>query len=128
MGSRMKTSVIGIIFFVGVLLIMLPDISEVPEERMTSISMTMCISDIRKNIKSDLEKGRSIKTDYKNNCPQLISKLDIQKDGSIEMFNQANKINLSFKPALAEGKVKWSCSGTPNDFVPKACRQKSQSK
>jgi len=124
MNSRMKISIIGIVFFVGVLLILLPDISEVPEEKMTSVSMAMCISDMRIDIKKDMEQGRPVKTDYKNTCPQLISKLNVDESGKIEIFNQTQQINLSFQPVMLNGKVKWSCRGTPAEFVPRACRKK----
>lgn len=124
MNSRMKISIIGIIFFVGMLFILLPDISEVPEERMASLSMAMCINEIRAGIKTNIEQGKPVKTDYKNKCPQLISKLGVKRNGRIEMFNQTHKISLSFEPVLIEGKVKWSCRGTPDKFVPKACRER----
>lgn len=124
MSRRMLMSLISIIFFIGILLLLLPDIHEVPEERMASVAMAMCVTDIKIAISADLKKGKTIKTSYENKCPKLISKLIVRGDGNIEMFNPTYRIQLSLKPTLRDGVVKWSCQGKPDTFVPKACRTK----
>ena len=115
-------SLIGIVIFIGILLLLLPDIQEVPEERMASIAMAMCVTDIKTAISADIKKGKTIKTNYENKCPKLISKLSVHEDGNIETFNPTYRIHLSFKPTVQDGVVKWSCQGKPDAFVPKACR------
>jgi len=119
-------SLIGIIFFIGVLLLLLPDIQEVPEERMASTAMAMCVVEIKIGIGADLKEGKQIKTDYENKCPSLISKLNVHGDGKIEMFNPTYQIHLSIMPALRDGVVSWSCYGQPAEFVPRACRVKKE--
>jgi len=118
-------SLVGITIFIGLLLIMLPDFGEVSQERMTSASMTMCLRKVRAGIRSDLEKGNTVKTDYEIKCPKLISKLAVHSNGKIEVSNPTHGIQLSFEPVLKEGKVVWSCEGTPAEFVPTSCRQKT---
>jgi hypothetical protein len=118
----MKMSLIGMVIFIGILLLLLPDIQDVPEERMASVAMAMCVADIKIAISADLKKGKKIKTNYENKCPKLISKLSVREDGNIETFNPTYRIQLLFKPILKDGVVKWSCQGKPDAFVPKACR------
>jgi len=120
----MLISLVSIIFFIGVLLILLPDIQEVPEERMASAAMAMCVVKIKKAISADLQQGNTIKTEYENTCPKLISKLSVSRDGNIEMFNPTYHIQLLFKPSLKDGVVNWSCQGKPAEFIPKACQGK----
>ena len=123
MSKRMLMSIVGIVIFVGLLLILLPDFGKVSEERMTSASMTMCIGKIKAGVKSDLLKGNTVKTDYKVKCPKLISQVQVHANGRIEVYNPTHKIRLSFKPVLNEDKLIWSCEGTPAEFVPAACRK-----
>lgn len=124
MSRRMLISLISIIFFMGILLLLLPDIQEVPEERMASAAMAMCVVNIKKDISSDIKKGNKIKTDFKIKCPKLISKLNVSSNGDINMFNSTYGIQLLFKPNLKNGVVSWSCLGTPAGYVPKACQVK----
>jgi len=124
----MMMSIMGIVFLFGILIILLPDFGEISKERMASTSMMMCTGKIRTAIKAELEKGSPIKTDYEVKCPKLINQIVVHEDGGIKVFNPTYKIQLSFKPTLKDGKVKWSCQGTPAAFVPAQCKVESGTK
>jgi hypothetical protein len=121
-GMRLTIMVIGIALLVGLLLLSLPDAEDIPEEKMTSISMAMCLADIKIDIRKKLEQEQAIVAEYQTRCPQLIDELKVSRTGRIEVYNKQKKIRLSFVPVRQDGKVSWTCAGTPVQFVPRACQ------
>jgi hypothetical protein len=123
MRTRLTIMIIGIAVLIGLLLLSLPDVEDIPEEKMTSISMALCLADIKIDIRKRLERGLAILSNYENECPGLIQQLKISRNGKIEASNANENIRLLFIPINEGGQVKWTCSGTPAQFVPKACQQ-----
>lgn len=119
---RLTMMIIGIAMLIGLLLLSLPDVEDIPEEKMTSMSMAMCIADIKIDIRKKLDQGLAIITDYQNECPQLIDRLKISRTGSIEAYNEDKKIHLLFTPIKHDGRFKWTCTGSPAEYVPRACQ------
>lgn len=122
MGTRLTMMIIGIAMLIGLLLLSLPDVEDIPEEKMTSLSMAMCIADIKIDIRKRLDQGLAVITEYQNQCPQLIDRLKVSRSGNIEAFNEEKKIHLLFTPIKRNGTFQWTCTGTPAEFVPRACQ------
>jgi hypothetical protein len=126
MRTRLTVMVIGIATLVGILLLSLPDADDIPEEKMTSISMAMCLADIKIDIRKHIEQGKSPLSAYENPCPELVNELNVTTTGTIEARNSKQGIRLTFVPVNNNGRVRWSCSGTPVQFVPRACQKASK--
>ncbi|MBK8064841.1 MAG: hypothetical protein IPK29_12905 [Betaproteobacteria bacterium] len=45
----------------------------------------------------------------------------VEGNGVIRGWNEKNGLEITLKPALAGGKVAWSCSGYTRDAMPVAC-------
>jgi hypothetical protein len=114
--------VIGIAVLIGLLLFSLPDVKDIPEEKMTSISMALCLADMKIDMRKKLERGLAIVASYENECPDLINQLKVSTTGRIEAHNTQKNIRLVFVPVNQGGHVQWACSGTPRQYVPKACQ------
>ena len=122
---RLTIMVIGIALLVGLLLLSLPDAEDIPEEKMTSISMAMCLADIKIDIRKKLEQEQAIIAQYQTRCPHVIDELKVSRTGHIEAYNEQKKIRLSFVPVWRDGKVSWTCTGKPAQFVPRACQSRN---
>ena len=118
--------VIGIVTLVGILLLSLPDADEIPEEKMTSISIAMCLADIKIDIRKQIAQGKPVIPGYENPCPELVNELSVSETGTIEAHNAKQDIHLTFMPVNNNGQLTWSCYGTPVRFVPRACQKSNK--
>lgn len=88
--------------------------------------MAMCLADIKIAIRKQIEQGKPVISGYENPCPELVNELKIAKTGTIEARNAKQDIHLTFMPVNNNGQVRWSCSGTPVQFVPRACQKSNK--
>lgn len=114
--------VVGVVLLFGILLFMLPKTDEKSLSRIASTSMLACTKEVRQKVAQQVLRKDTVAVEFKNDCPELIASLEINDQG--EMLIAGNKYTLTMRltPVVEDGKVRWSCRGSPVEAVTKLCK------
>jgi hypothetical protein len=65
--------------------------------------------------------GQGVKIEAKKDPKLGELKWLVSQDGAVRGWNGENAIELTFTPALRDGKVAWTCKGYPHSVMPASC-------
>ncbi len=114
--------VIGVALLFGILLMTLPKRDEASLAKIASQAMLMCTTDFREHVARQVINEEPVTVEFKNHCPELIASLAVDERGEMVITGSKHPLRLTLIPAVAGGKVRWSCHGEPASAVTKLCR------
>ena len=65
--------------------------------------------------------GASVKIEPRNDANSGEMKYVVEQNGVIRGWNKENAIEIALTPALAGGKIGWTCKGYPQDGMLQSC-------
>ncbi|MDH5785463.1 MAG: hypothetical protein OEZ16_07640 [Chromatiales bacterium] len=117
-----KRMVVATFVIFAILLFMLPRTDGAGKHKMTSGAMLMCTNDLRKTINKQLQQGTEITARFDNRCPDLVSSVVIDPEGSMTLHGAQYGIVMELSPVQELGEVHWRCLGTPAESITSLCK------
>lgn len=114
--------VVGVILLFMILIMMLPDTDEKSLSRIGSASMLACTKEIRTQIGEKMLNSEAVSTEHKISCPDLITSLKVNEQGHMLIVGNKYKVRMELDPVIENGKIRWSCTGTPAESVTNLCK------
>lgn len=117
-----KRIIVGLVLLFGILLLTLPRTDDKSLAKIASGSILMCTKDFRKDVEQQVLRDEAVTVAFKNSCPDLIAKLEMDDAGEIVITGNKYPLTMTLSPVVENGKVRWSCSGEPAESVTKLCK------
>ncbi len=84
--------------------------------------MLACTKDIRAQVGEQLLHKEAVTTEHKTTCPELIASLKVNEQGQMLIIGNKYKVRMELAPVIENGKIRWSCTGTPAESVTNLCK------
>lgn len=117
-----KRVIVSLALLFGILLLTLPKTDNESVAKIASGAMLMCTLDFRKQVEAQLDRGEAVSAEFNNSCPDTIASLEISEQGEIVITGNKHPLTMTLTPVMENGKVRWSCQGTPAGSVSKLCK------
>ena len=117
-----KRMIIDVAILFAVLLLMLPKTDDASKKKMASAAMLMCSNEFRKTVAEHVRNNEIIDLKFNNRCPDLISDLSVNDDGTITLVGSKQDLQLVLTPIVESTGVRWSCYGEPKESITKLCK------
>lgn len=114
--------ILSIAVLFGVLLFLLPKPDEAGKQHMASAGMLACSKDFRQDVIEQLKRGDDSSPTFNNTCPGLIRDIEAGPSGEVTIHGVEHHIVMTLRPVFEGDKMRWSCQGSPAEFITKLCK------
>ncbi|NOR51452.1 MAG: hypothetical protein GQ470_02430 [Gammaproteobacteria bacterium] len=114
--------IIGLVFFVGALLLLMPDTDDASRNMIASGSMLLCIKDYRESVAQQVLSHTAAFPVFDDKCPKFGIDLKVNTEGVITLYSETYKLTMTLTPQIDGDEVSWSCYGEPEGNITALCK------